>query len=154
MGSSNCFGGLKCLQLISRAIQLLCSLVILGIFAYYLSSLSSHHMDIRSGIPAVEGIAVISVLYSAAGLFAACCTAGSRALSIGFISLDVALAITYIYMAVENRSASGGCNTEIVYTVYGSGDPWAKPGNFSELPTYRYACQLQMVCLVLSCVAM
>jgi len=156
MATCSSLTGLKRLQRFFRAIQLFVCLIVVGIFSYYLATLFKNHLEVRTGIMVVEVIALIGTLYAITGMLPVCFT-GNRTLSLVSPILDLAFAICFMYVAVENRSASGGCATEIVYTVYGSGAPTSGPGTENglqpagPLPTFQAACRLMMICLVASC---
>ena len=168
MGTSSGLAGLKCLQWTFRGIEFGCSAVILAIYSYYLATLANHNMEITNDVKAVEGITAIGTVYTALGLLLICCCAGYPATSFISLVFDIGLACAYIYVAVANRAATGGCQGDSIYTVYGMGDASATPGGgdggmtgvqqvtggATRLPTYQLACQLMMVCLILACVVM
>merc|ERR1711900_134794 len=64
------FGGiaLKSVSLFFRAIEFGCAAVIIGIFSYYLATLTDHSLPISVHIKAVEGISGAAVLYTLAAL--------------------------------------------------------------------------------------
>lgn len=167
MGSSSGLAGLKCLQWFFRGIEFGCSIVILGIYSYFIATMVSHKMTIPNGVKAVEGISAVGTLYTVLGLLLVCCCAGHPAPSFISIVIDLGLAGAYIYVAVANRAGAHSCTSGTVDTVYGSGSAGATPGGAgggitglagvtsgTRLPTFQLACQMEMACLVVSCVAM
>jgi hypothetical protein len=167
MSSSSGLAGLKCLQWTFRAIEFGCSVVILAVYTYYLATMVNHSMNIPTSVKAVEGISAVGTLYTLVGILLVCCCAGHPAPSFISLVLDIALAGAYIYVAVANRDGAGSCTGSNVNTVYGSGDAGATPDGSSngvtgvpgvsgvtQLPTFQLACQLEMACIIVSCVAM
>ncbi|KAI3398905.1 hypothetical protein diail_8228, partial [Diaporthe ilicicola] len=164
MGSSSGLAGLKCLQWMFRGIQFVCSVVLLGIYSYYLATMASHKMTITTNTKAIEGISAIGTFYTALGLLFVCCCAGFPLSSFIAIVLDIGLIAAYIYVAVGNRDGASSCTGSNVNTVYGSGESNATPsssgsGNsianipVSGLPTFQIACRLETVCLAAACIA-
>jgi len=158
MGPSSGVAGLKRLQTVFRSIQLTGCLTILAIFSYYLATLSSNGLQIRTGVYVVEGFAAIGALYTTHSLLLLFFRAGYVALSPISLALDACFAIIFIYVAVENRAASGGCVSGTIYTVYGAGEAgWDVPQGPKrglQTPTFGLACRLMMVCLIVSCLVM
>ncbi|KAI1855907.1 hypothetical protein JX265_011990 [Neoarthrinium moseri] len=160
MGSSSGIAGLKCLQWVFRGIQFVCSVVMLGIYSYYLATMMKGNMTVPTYVKAVEGITAVGTVYTLVGLLLVCCCAGHAGTSFIALVLDVGLSGAYIYVAVANRDGASSCNSGTVNTVYGSGDAAASPsgagGNIIGdvgLPTFQMACRLQTVCLIASCIA-
>jgi len=160
MGTLSGLAGLKRLHGTFRAVQLTGCLIILGVFTFYLVTLAAHDMEIRTGVKAVEGIVVLGALYAAHSLLLICVRASYLAVSRITLALDIGFAISFIYVAVENRAASGGCVNGTIPTVYGAGPFYRFPEGYYydqpgvRLPTFQLACQLMMVCLVVSCLLM
>lgn len=163
MGSSG-LAGLKCLQWLFRGIQFVCSVVILGIYSYYLATMASHKMTISTNVKAVEGISAIGTLYTALGVLFVCGCAGFPLSSFIAIVLDIGLIAAYIYVAVGNRDGASSCTGSNVSTVYGSGEASASPSTSGSgssianipvggLPTFQMACRLETVCLAAASIA-
>jgi hypothetical protein len=163
MGSSG-LAGLKCVQWLFRGIQFVCSVVILGIYSYYLATMASHKMTVSTNVKAIEGISAIGTLYTALGVLFVCCCAGFPLSSFIAIVLDVGLIAAYIYVAVGNRDGASSCTGSDVNTVYGSGDASASPSSSGSgnsianipvngLPTFQMACRLETVCLAAASIA-
>ncbi|KAH9883546.1 hypothetical protein F4778DRAFT_630243 [Xylariomycetidae sp. FL2044] len=167
MGTSSGIAGLKCLQWIFRGLQFGCSVIVLGIWAYFLAAMVGHRIDISPGTKAVVGISGAGVLYTICGLLFICCCAGHPAPSFVSMVLDIGLAAAFIYVAIANRDGAGSCTSGTVHTVFGSGNSDDTAGDGGDgsvtnipsaaktagLPTFRLACQLEMVCLIVACVA-
>lgn len=159
MGSSPGIAGLKCLQWISRGIQLVCSAVVLGINSYYLVSMTKSSIALPTSVKAVEGISAAGTVYAALGglLTCCCCVGRGPASSLVAAVLDAGLAGAFVYVAVASRAGASSCSGASVGTVYGSGEASATPGGGAggfALPTYRVACRLLTARLAAACAAM
>lgn len=148
---------LKSVQWFVRGIQFCCAAIVLGIFSYFLATLSNRNLPINNWIRAVEGISGIAVIYTAAALALLCCLAGFAVTSFIAIVLDIAFIGAFIYVAWTVRGGAGSCNG-IVATPFGTADadtnvqPNGNSG-FTALPSFRRACQLQSATLAVSIVA-
>jgi hypothetical protein len=161
MGSSSGIAGLKCVQWILRGVQFVCSVVVLGIYAYFLATMIKGKMTVPTGVKAVEGIAGIGTVYTIVGLLLVCCCAGHAGTSFIAMVLDTGLIGGFIYVAVANKDGAGSCSGSNVNTVFGTGDAAATPSDANGsvigsvgLPTFMMACRLETVCLAAGCVAM
>ncbi|KAF7534781.1 hypothetical protein G7054_g5923 [Neopestalotiopsis clavispora] len=160
MGSSSGIAGLKCVQWILRGVQFVCSVVVLGIYAYFLATMIKGKMTVPTGVKAVEGIAGIGTVYTIIGLLLVCCCAGHAGSSFIAMVLDTGLIGGFIYVAVANKDGAGSCSGSNVNTVFGTGDAAATPSDANGsvigsvgLPTFMMACRLETVCLAAGCVA-
>ena len=151
MSPASSVAGLKCVQWLFRGVQFGCSITVLGVHAYYLATLIKNNMDVPGSVKAVVGISGVGTLYTALGLLLICACAGHPAPSFVSMIFDIGLAGAFIYVAVANRDGASSCSGSTVNTVYGSGDAGATPGD--ALPTFGMACQLEMACLIVACVA-
>lgn len=172
MGASSGLAGLKCLQWTFRAIQFGCSVVVLGVYSYFLATMISHGMSVPTNVRAVVGISAVGTIYALLGILLVCCCAGFPAPSFISMILDIGLAGAFIYVAVANRAGSSSCAGNSVDSVYGTGDAGAtvsggnNGGNGfngviggvstggTQLPTFSLACRLETACLVVSCIVM
>jgi hypothetical protein len=167
MGSSSGVAGLKCLQWAFRGVEFGCSVVILGVYSYYLATMINHQIEVPASVKAVEGITAVGTIYTLLGLLLICCCAGHPAPSFISLVMDLALAAAYIYVAVANRAGAGNCSSGTVDGPYGSGEAGAFPGGATQgmtgiggvtggvqMPTYGLACQLMMGCIICASVAM
>lgn len=156
--SSSSIAGLKCLQWLFRGIQFICSVVILGIYSYFLATMVNHNITIPTGLKAIEGISVIGTVYTLIGIFLVCCLAGHVATSFIALVIDIGLIGGYIYVAVANRDGASSCSGSSVGSPYGTGDADSTPSSSDSgvvrLPTYAVACRMESACLAASCVAM
>src|SRR5690349_20131351 len=140
---------LHALKLFLRTIQLLCSIVLLALFSYFLATLSNHSLPISHDIRAVEGISGTAVLYSALCIIAICCFARKVHPFTSLVSmvLDVAFAAAFIYVAAVNKGGSRSCSSGIVDTPFGSGDVATGvvegTGGWTALPSLATACRMQ-----------
>ncbi|KAJ6438580.1 sugar transporter [Purpureocillium lavendulum] len=144
---------LKGVQWFIRGVQFCCAAVVLGIFSYFLATLSNHDLPIAASTKAVEGISGAAVLYTIAGLLLLCCVAGFMFTSLIAIILDVCFIGAFIYVAVANRNGASSCNGYLD-TPFGRGEAGAiaegRTGGFTTLPSFRTACRLQTACLAVS----
>merc|ERR1712000_716919 len=145
------FGGiaLKSVSLFFRAIEFGCAAVIIGIFSYYLATLTDHSLPISVHIKAVEGISGAAVLYTLAALVLVCCLGGIAFFSALGMVLDFAFCGAFAYIAWVNRHATDGSCSGFVRTAYGNGytnldnDVVGGDGGVTILPSLRTACRLQ-----------
>lgn len=158
MGYAARNSGLKCLQWLFRGIQLICSVVVMGIYAYFLATMVNHNMIVSTSTKAVLGIAVIGTIYTLIGISLVCCLAGHIGTSFIAMVIDTGLTGGYIYVAVHNRDGASSCAGATVGSPYGTGDASAAPassqGEIVGLPRYGVACRLESACLAAACVAM
>ncbi|KAK3187057.1 hypothetical protein K4F52_004223 [Lecanicillium sp. MT-2017a] len=146
--------GLKTLQWLIRAAQLGASIIVMGIYVYFLVSLHDHNLSIPSSVPSVTGIAGAAILYDLLALLLLCRLAGRAAASFVAMLFDVAFGSAFIYVAVANKGGASQCTGQ-VSTVFGSGkDGDAVEGeggsDFVKLPGLRTACKLQTACLAIA----
>jgi len=153
------FGGiaLKSISLFIRTIQFGCSVVILGIFAYFLASLSNHNLPINNHIRATEGISGAATLYTIVGFLFVCCLGGVAFLGFISILLDFAFAGAFGYLAWVNRAGASRCSG-VVNTPYGRGNVNGgnrieyDDGKFTTVPSFYTACRLQTACFAVAIV--
>lgn len=146
--------GLKTLQWLIRAAQLGASIIVMGIYVYFLVSLHDHNLSIPSSVPSVTGIAGAAILYDLLALLLLCRLAGRPAASFVAMLFDVAFGSAFIYVTVANKGGASQCTGQ-VSTVFGSGkDGDAVEGeggsDFVKLPGLRTACKLQTACLAIA----
>ncbi|KAI1867931.1 hypothetical protein JX265_003985 [Neoarthrinium moseri] len=147
---------LKFLQWFIRGIEFCCAAVVLALSSYFLAALHNHNITIPTWLRAVEGISGAGVLYTLVGLLLLCCLAGHPFTSFVAIVLDVAFIGAFIYVATAYRSGASSCRGT-VDTPFGTGNandtPTGNTDGFTNLPTYRQACQMETACLAVSIVA-
>ncbi|EGX91425.1 hypothetical protein CCM_05583 [Cordyceps militaris CM01] len=147
--------GLKTVQWLLRCVQLLCAVIVLGIYAYFLAALANHALPTPTNVKAVEGVAGVAAAYALLGLLLLCCLAGRTLASFAAMCLDFAFLCAYIFVAVANKGGAGSCTGDVT-TVFGSGKAEdtlkAGPG-FTKIPSYRTACKLQTACLSIAIIA-
>ncbi|TQV99265.1 membrane-associatingdomain-containing protein [Cordyceps javanica] len=147
--------GLKTVQWLIRCVQLLCAVIILGIYSYLLAALANHDLPTPTRVRAVEGIVGVAVAYALLGLLLLCCLAGRTLTSFTAMCLDFAFLCAYIFVAVANKGGAGSCTGE-VNTVFGkgkAGDTLDAGGGFTKIPSYRTACKLETACLAIAIIA-
>lgn len=148
--------GLKFIQWIIRAIQFCCSVVVLGVYSYFLATLLNHGKDVPDLIKAVEGISAIGTVYTLLSLVLVCCLSSRPFPSFVFMVVDGGFVAAYIYIAAANRAGAGTCAGNGIETVYGTGDDVAVPDlgdGAMALPTFGTTCRLETVCLSASIIA-
>ncbi|ORY71242.1 uncharacterized protein BCR38DRAFT_316078, partial [Pseudomassariella vexata] len=146
---------LKLLQWFIRGVQFCCAAVVLALFSYFLATLHNHELSIPTWIRAVEGISGVAVVYTLTGLLLLCCLAGHPFTSFVAIVLDIAFAGAFIYVAIANKGGAGSCKGTVT-TPFGTGDANEAPtgsDGFTQLPSYRQACQLETACFAVSLIA-
>ncbi|KAH7309964.1 hypothetical protein BKA65DRAFT_519199 [Rhexocercosporidium sp. MPI-PUGE-AT-0058] len=145
------FGGvaLKSASMFLRIIEFCCAAVIIGIFSYYLASLTDHSLPISVHIKAVEGISGAAVLYTIVAILLVCCLGGIAFFSMLGMLLDFAFCGAFAYIAWVNRHATDGSCSGFVRTAYGNGytnlnnNVVGGDGGVTILPSLRTACRLQ-----------
>ncbi|RFU34667.1 hypothetical protein B7463_g1595, partial [Scytalidium lignicola] len=145
---------LKSIQWLLRAVEFLCSVIILAIFAYFIAKVSGHNgLHVPTWNRAVEGISGAAALYTLIGLLLLCCLAGMAFFSAIAILLDILFIGAFIYLAWElrrGRSCSGN-----VQTPFGNGNVNQnnRASQFNGLPSLRTACRLEKACFAVALVA-
>ena len=146
---------LRITQTALRILELLCGIVVLAIYSYFLAVLSDHHLPIGNWVRAVEGMSGASVLYLLFAVVLTLCLGGIRFFALIAVILDVCFIGCYVAIAWFNRGGAGKCSGT-VYTVLGSGPANSKdPGygqngfgfgsgeNVTYAPNLRQACKLE-----------
>ncbi|KAM3560509.1 hypothetical protein MY1884_002898 [Beauveria asiatica] len=147
--------GLKTVQWLIRLVQLLCAVIILGIYSYLLAALANHNLPTPTNVRAVEGVVGVAVAYALLGLLLLCCCAGRTLASFVAMCFDFAFLAAYIFVAVANKNGAGSCTGEVT-TVFGKGkaeDTLDAGGGFTKIPSYRTACKLETACLAIAIIA-
>lgn len=155
MGSKTSFT-LKTVQWFQRAVQFCCCCIVLGIFSYYLATLSNHSLPISNYIRAVEGISGVGALYTALSLLLLCCLGGFGFFALFAVALDVAFVGAFAFVVWETRNGAGSCDGN-VETPFGNGDanstPTAGKDGGTALPKLGMACRLETAAFAVSVVA-
>lgn len=151
------FGGavLRISQTLLRAIQLCASILVLGVFSYFLARLSNNDLPIATWIKAVEGMSGAAVLY---GIFAVLLTLFLGGIAIfAFIAivLDLCFVGCFAAIAYYNRGGANSCSGN-VNTPLGDGPAdrnspsygqnrfgFGNTGNADYAPNLHLACQLE-----------
>jgi hypothetical protein len=148
------FGGavLRITQTALRVIELLCGVVALAIFSYFLAVLSDHKLPIDTWIRAVEGMSGASVLYLLFAVLLTLFLGGITFFAFIAVVLDICFIGCYAAIAWFNRSGAGSC-TGNVNTVLGSGPSNSRdPGygqngfGFGSHQTVTYQPNLRLAC--------
>lgn len=147
---------LKSVQWVFRAVQFCASAIVLGIYSYYLATLSNHSLPISGYLRSVEGISGASALYTAVSLLLLCCLGGFRWFAFLAIVLDIAFVGAFAYIAWETRHGVTSCTGQVV-TPFGNGDANTKPtggkDGVTALPELGSVCRLEKAAFAVSIVA-
>jgi hypothetical protein len=146
---------LRITQTALRVIQLLCGIVALGIFSYFLAVLSDHKLPIHTWVRAVEGMSGASVLYLLFAVLLTLFLGGITFFAFLAVVLDICFIGCYVAIAWFNRDGAGSCEGN-VNTVLGSGPSDSNsPGygqngfgfggkqNVTYAPNLHRACRLE-----------
>ncbi|OJD12685.1 hypothetical protein AJ78_06753 [Emergomyces pasteurianus Ep9510] len=138
-------------NLLFRLLQLATSVIILGIFSYFLAVLTDHNVPIARWIKAVEGLAGAATLYTLAASIFTLCIGGIAFFAALMLILDICFIGAFIAIAIMTRHGADSC-TGTVDTPLGKGDASRlAPGfgvagddsNFTFTPSLGSACRLQ-----------
>lgn len=143
-----------------RFVEFCCATIILGIFAYFISALRSHHQHVPTYIRAVTGISGAAVLYTLLALFLVFCLGGIAVFSAMGMLLDLAFLGAFIYLAYATRHGRGSCSGN-VNTPLGNGNTATSnqvpfhntPGSVS-LPSLKVSCRLNKACFAVAIVGL
>lgn len=146
---------LRITQTALRAIQLLCGIVALAVFSYFLAVLSDHKLPIHNWVRAVEGMSGASVLYLLFAVLLTVVLGGVTIFAFLAVVLDLCFIGCYVAIAWFNHDGAGSCSGN-VNTVLGSGPSNSNsPGygangfgfggnqNVTYAPNLRLACKLE-----------
>lgn len=146
---------LRISQTLLRILQLLCGIVALAIYSYFLAVLTDHHLPTKNWVRAVEGMSGASVLYLIFAVILTLCLGGVTFFALIAVILDICFIGCYVAIAWYNRGGAGHC-TGTVNTVLGTGPANSKdPGygangfgfgsneNVTYAPNLRQACKLE-----------
>ncbi|PGH34603.1 hypothetical protein GX50_02586 [[Emmonsia] crescens] len=142
-------------NLIFRLLQLAASIIILGIFSFFLAVLSDHNVPIARWIKAVEGLAGAATLYTLAASIFTLCIGGIAFFAALMFLLDICFIGAFIAIAVMTRHGADTC-IGTVNTPLGTGDASQPATGFGEggfgtggdkkftyMPSFGFACRLQ-----------
>lgn len=149
-----------------RLLQVCASIIMLGIFGYFLATQSEHDLEMKPWVKAVTGISGAATFYT----FIASCTTlfigGVPFFSGLAIGLDVLFASGSIAIAIMCRHGASAC-TGRVDTPLGIGDAEDPAKGFGEggfgagdgkkvtyVPDLKSACKLQKAVFAISLISM
>ncbi|KAK2776723.1 hypothetical protein FQN52_003290 [Onygenales sp. PD_12] len=140
---------------ILRILQLCCSIIVLGIFSYFLAVLADHDIHIVRWIKAVEGLAGAATAYTIAATAFTLCIGGIWFFAALGMFLDICFIGAFIAIAAMTRNGTQTCSG-FVNTPLGSGEAgkggagYGKGGfgsgdgkNFTYMPDLGFACRLE-----------
>lgn len=146
---------LKTLQWFFRLIQFGCSIIILGIFAYFIARIADRdNLRVPTWNKAIAGISGAGALYSLIGLLLLCFIGGIAFFSAIAMLLDLLFIGAFIYVAWELRR--GDSCSGYAETPFGSGNVRQnnRPSQYSGLPSLKTACRLEKACFAVAIIAM
>ena len=131
-----------------RILQFLASVLVLGIFSYFLASLAKHHLHIATYLRAVEGISGAAVLYTILAVVLTCFLGGITFFAFLAIVLDVCFIGGFVAVAILTRAGAHSCRGT-VSTPLGTGNAASHQSDLTRgtntifKPSLGVACKLQ-----------
>lgn len=128
---------------VARFLQFCSSIIIVGIFAYFVHNIRSSGYSTPRPWAAVLGISSAAAVYTLAGVLFTVCLGSSSVFGNLAILLDIAFVGAFAYVAYATRGGAGRCRG-FVYTPLGFGNADQETGLFvaSDL---RSACRYNRV---------
>ena len=137
---------IRIISMVMRILQFCASVIILGIFSFFLAVLEDNDMHIGRRIKAVEGIAGASALYTILASIFTIYVGRIWFLAAITMLLDLFFAVGFVAIAIMTRHGAGSC-TGHVDTPFGSGDVEknneGSEHNFTYFPKLSLVCKLQ-----------
>lgn len=129
---------------------LLCGIVILGLYSYFLAAESTRHVSGPNWVRAVEGIAGIGVVYCLLAVVLTCCLGGFMIFAFLGIVFNVVLGAGFIAIAIMAKG-SGSCDG-FVKTPLGNGQAASHKGwdNATFNVSLGTACRLNKAVLAVA----
>lgn len=148
---------LRIIATLLRGIEALASLVIVGVYGFYMSIFSTNKVagQIPVYMKALIAMAGISFVYTALGLILTLCLAGVTLFGTVALFLDVCFIGVFVAIAYYSRKGTQSCSG-IVDTPFGKGPAKSDItiGNGSFQPDYSRVCGLQSAALAVAIIAM
>ncbi|KAI9728042.1 MAG: hypothetical protein M1834_007856 [Cirrosporium novae-zelandiae] len=134
-----------------RVIQLLASIVALGVFSYFLAVLAKNDAPIAKDWRAVEGMSGAATLYGIFAVLLTLCLGGVAFFAFLAIVLDICFVGCYIAIAILTRHSADSC-TGTVQTPVGTGLASAYPSYNGDTfsPHFGLACRLEKAVFAVS----
>lgn len=137
-----------------RVLQTFDSVVILGIFSYYLALLAENHKPIPIWMRAVEGLSGGATLYGLLACIFTCCLGGVRFFAGLAVVLDICCVGAMVAIAILTRDGIQSCSGN-VSSPLGSGPAGSNSPDFPATPVnLQLACRLEKVCFAVSIIGM
>jgi len=108
MGVAGIF--LRISNLIIRAMQLCTSVIIVGIFGFFIGVLNDHNAPIARWIKAVEGLAGAAAIYALLGVLLTLFLGGKMFFAMLAVGLDVCFVAAFIAIAIMTRGGRRRCS--------------------------------------------
>jgi hypothetical protein len=153
---------IRIINLVMRLLQLCCSVIILGIFSFFLAVLADHNVHVDRWIKAVEGIGGASTFYTILATIFILYGGGVWLLVAISMLLDLCFAGCFVAIAIMTRHGTGSC-TGHVDTPLGSGGAEQNNPGFGDsgfgsgggrrltyFPKLSFACRLEKVTFAVS----
>lgn len=153
---------LRVFNLLLRAMQLCTSVIIVGIFGWFIGTLVHHNSHIPTWVKAVEGLAALAAIYTLFGVLLTLFLGGMTFFAMLAVALDVCFIGSFIAIAVMTRGGHRSCNRGFVSTPIGSGPAnnngqgFGSDGIFrdGDRPNLSLACRLQKGVFALAIIGM
>ena len=131
------FGGV-----INRILQLIFSIISVGIYAYFVSNIREAGFRPSNWTGAILGISTASAIYTLFGIVFTLCLGANFFGSLAII-LDVAFIGAFIFVAYATRAARHSCSGYVA-TPLGAGSAGSETG-LTIATSLRRACQMETV---------
>lgn len=148
-------------NLFLRILQLCVSVIILGIFGWFIADLVHHDEPIARYIKAVAGLSALAAIYTLFGVLLTLFLGGITFFAILAVALDVCFVASFIAIAVMARGGHGSCKGN-VNTPIGSGPTDGNAAGYGQngsdrsgyRPSLGIACRLQKAVLALAIIGL
>ncbi|KAI7109718.1 hypothetical protein KC340_g194 [Hortaea werneckii] len=124
-------GFLRLFQTFLYFLAFCCSAIGLGIYSYFLATLTDRDRPIEQWKRAVEGLSGVATLYTICAVCLTCCLGGISFLAFIAIVLDICFVGCMIAIAVLTRDGASSC-TGNVQTPLGDGAADSSTGGFGQ----------------------
>jgi hypothetical protein len=129
---------------------------IVGIYGYFLSSLTLDGSCISAWKKAIEGISGAAVLYTLINTIMTCCLNYRPILAVISIVLDVCFAGSFVAISVLTRQSASSCDGYL-HTPLGNGVSYSTPpssrGREGRVPYLWFVCSLNKAVFAVSIIA-
>ncbi|KAK4953293.1 hypothetical protein LTR10_009002 [Elasticomyces elasticus] len=147
-------GFLRIAQSLLYALLFCCSVIMLGIYSYFLATLANRDLKIPRQWQAVEGISGAAVLYLIMATLFTCCLGGIAIFAFLAIVLDVLFCGAMIAVAVLTRQGAKSCSGNVRTPIgYGPATAMGVNGDTFLGASLRAACKMNSAVFAVSIIA-